>query len=61
MIALAHDLGYRVGTEGIETAEAYDLLRSWGCDERQGYNMSRPVASEVIAAAANNGCIAHPA
>lgn len=61
MITIAHDLGYRVVAEGIETAQVYDLLRSWGCDEGQGYHMSRPVASALIAAAANNGCIAHAA
>ncbi|KQT53296.1 hypothetical protein ASG43_18955 [Aureimonas sp. Leaf454] len=44
MIDMAHDLGYRVVAEGIETQEAYDLLREWGCDEGQGYLMARPMA-----------------
>ena len=48
MIAMAHDLGYRVVAEGIETQEAYNTLREWGCDEGQGYLMSKPVAASVI-------------
>jgi EAL domain-containing protein (putative c-di-GMP-specific phosphodiesterase class I)/GGDEF domain-containing protein len=49
VIRIAHDLGYRVVAEGIETSAAYDMLRDWGCDEGQGYLMSRPVAPEIIA------------
>lgn len=48
IITMAHDLGYRVVAEGIETQVAYDMLRSWGCDEGQGYLMSRPVAANAI-------------
>jgi EAL domain-containing protein (putative c-di-GMP-specific phosphodiesterase class I)/GGDEF domain-containing protein len=61
MIAMAHDLGYEVVAEGIETAEAYDLLRAWGCDEGQGYHMSRPVPPAVIAATANTSGLARSA
>jgi EAL domain-containing protein (putative c-di-GMP-specific phosphodiesterase class I)/GGDEF domain-containing protein len=43
MIGMAHDLGYRVVAEGIETQEAYELLASWACDEAQGYHISRPL------------------
>lgn len=48
MIAMGHDLGYRVVAEGIETQAAYDMLSEWGCDEGQGYLMSRPVSAERI-------------
>ena len=49
MIAMGHDLGYSVVAEGIETRETYELLAEWGCDEGQGYFMSRPVvASEIL-------------
>ncbi|MGK6323681.1 EAL domain-containing protein [Sphingomonas sp. DT-51] len=48
MIAMGHDLGYRVVAEGIETQAAYDMLCEWGCDEGQGYLMSKPVAAERI-------------
>jgi EAL domain-containing protein (putative c-di-GMP-specific phosphodiesterase class I) len=44
MVSMAHDLGYRVVAEGIETREVYDLLESWGCDEGQGWLMGRPMA-----------------
>ncbi len=43
MIGMAHDLGYRVVAEGIETAEACALLAGWNCDEAQGYYLSRPL------------------
>lgn len=43
-IELAHDLGYLVVAEGVETAEAYDWLRLHGCDFGQGYLISRPLA-----------------
>ena len=43
MIELAHGLGYTVVGEGIETQACYDLLCGWGCDEGQGYHMSRPL------------------
>lgn len=48
MIAMGHDLGYRVVAEGIETQAAFDLLAEWGCDEGQGYLMSRPVAPDQL-------------
>ncbi|WP_042704753.1 EAL domain-containing protein, partial [Azospirillum sp. B506] len=43
-IDLAHDLGYLVIAEGVETAEAYEWLRQHGCDFGQGYLISRPLA-----------------
>jgi EAL domain-containing protein (putative c-di-GMP-specific phosphodiesterase class I) len=45
MIAMGHDLGYRVVAEGIETQAAFDLLAEWGCDEEQGYLMAEPMAA----------------
>lgn len=48
MITMGHDLGYRVVAEGIETQAAYDLLEEWGCDEGQGYLMSRPVPASQL-------------
>ncbi|UZK69519.1 GGDEF and EAL domain-containing protein [Sphingomonas sp. S1-29] len=43
MISLSHDLGYRVVAEGVETAEAADVLFDTGCDEAQGYFFARPM------------------
>ena len=45
MISLSHDLGYRVVAEGIETAEAAEMLTEMGCDEGQGYFFARPMES----------------
>jgi EAL domain-containing protein (putative c-di-GMP-specific phosphodiesterase class I)/GGDEF domain-containing protein len=43
LIQLAHRLNYMVVGEGIESAEAYRLLAAWGCDEGQGFFMSKPL------------------
>jgi diguanylate cyclase (GGDEF)-like protein len=42
-IKLAHELGYRVVAEGIETTDVYNWLRDQGCDIGQGYLISRPL------------------
>lgn len=43
MIDLGRQFGHRIVAEGIETEEAYDLLRGWGCNEGQGYWIARPM------------------
>ena len=50
MIGMAHDLGYRVVAEGVETPEVCDFLAECGCDEAQGYLISRPVSPEKLRA-----------
>ena len=42
-IGLAHSLGLKVVAEGIESKEVLDKLRLFGCDNAQGYYMSRPL------------------
>ena len=42
-IDLAHNLGIMVVAEGVETAEAWNLLRDLKCDQAQGYHMGRPM------------------
>ncbi|KQQ36274.1 diguanylate cyclase [Duganella sp. Leaf126] len=49
MIRLGHEFGHRVVAEGIETAQAYELLASWGCDEGQGYWIARPMPAAQLA------------
>jgi EAL domain-containing protein (putative c-di-GMP-specific phosphodiesterase class I) len=49
LIALAHELDYRVVAEGIETAAVYAALKSWGCDDAQGYFISRPLTAPDFA------------
>jgi EAL domain-containing protein (putative c-di-GMP-specific phosphodiesterase class I)/GAF domain-containing protein len=50
MIAMAHDLGYRVVAEGVEDRTAYELLREWGCDAAQGYYIARPLSVAALTA-----------
>ena len=45
-IGLAHSLGLRVVAEGVENTQTLERLREFGCDEAQGYVLSRPVAPE---------------
>ena len=46
IIALAHSLNIIVVAEGIETKEQYELLGKLGCDELQGYFISRPLQAD---------------
>lgn len=48
MIDMAHELGYRVVAEGVETADILELLRSWGCDEIQGYYIAKPMPADDL-------------
>ncbi|MDT3707576.1 MAG: EAL domain-containing protein [Thiobacillus sp.] len=53
IIRLAHALNLRVVAEGVETLQQVAFLRDNGCDEVQGYIVSKPVtpgkASELFA------------
>jgi diguanylate cyclase (GGDEF)-like protein len=49
-IDLARNLGLRVVAEGVETGEAWDLLREQGCQLAQGYLISRPVPAQELRA-----------
>lgn len=43
IIAMAHSLKLKVVAEGVETNEQLHFLRENGCEEMQGYWLSRPV------------------
>ncbi len=48
ILDMAHGLGLKVIAEGVETEQQYRFLDRQGCDEYQGYLVSRPVkASEI--------------
>jgi EAL domain-containing protein (putative c-di-GMP-specific phosphodiesterase class I) len=46
---LGHALGLRVTAEGVETVEAWHLLRALGVDAAQGFLISRPVPADELA------------
>ena len=43
LVELGRSLGLRTVAEGVESADAQEMLRNYGCDEGQGYLFSRPV------------------
>ena len=43
MINLAHNLNLEVVAEGVETPDQLALLRLFGCDQAQGYLISKPL------------------
>lgn len=48
VVGLGKTLRMQVVAEGIETAEQYRLVKRRGCDEAQGYLLSKPLAAEEI-------------
>jgi EAL domain-containing protein (putative c-di-GMP-specific phosphodiesterase class I) len=59
-IAMAHELGLEVVAEGVEDEACLDLLRDMGCDQAQGYLISRPLRDEAVAAFARDTALAPP-
>ena len=50
VITMAHALGLRVVGEGIETEAQLDALAELGCDDVQGYLISRPLPTDEMTA-----------
>jgi EAL domain-containing protein (putative c-di-GMP-specific phosphodiesterase class I) len=50
IIAMAHSMGLKVVAEGVENRHQLQFLRSQGCDEYQGFMISKPVPVEEFSA-----------
>ena len=48
LIDMAHALNLRVVAEGVETNEQLEIISDLGCDEAQGYLISRPQTAEEL-------------
>jgi diguanylate cyclase (GGDEF)-like protein len=48
MIHLSQTLGLKVVAEGVEYEDQFEFLRQHGCDEIQGYYISRPVHADDV-------------
>jgi diguanylate cyclase (GGDEF)-like protein len=49
-IHLAHQMGLQVVGEGVETEEAWRLLRSMGCERAQGFLIAKPLPARDVPA-----------
>jgi diguanylate cyclase (GGDEF)-like protein len=49
-IDLGHNLGLKVVAEGVEDLSVWNMLRTLGCDDAQGFYMSRPLSADALAA-----------
>ncbi len=50
VVRMAHALDLRVVAEGVETSEQLGQLERLGCNQAQGYLISKPVPAEAISA-----------
>ncbi len=49
-VDLAHNLGFKVVAEGVETREVLEKLGAIGCDSIQGYYISKPQPADALEA-----------
>lgn len=59
-IELGHSLGLKVVAEGVEDEQGMRLLRDLGCDQAQGYFISKPVPAEQLEAWLANRLLSQP-
>jgi EAL domain-containing protein (putative c-di-GMP-specific phosphodiesterase class I) len=50
IVSIGRSLDIAIVAEGVETMQQLKILQSMGCDEVQGYLISRPVPPEEIPA-----------
>jgi len=58
-VAMAHSLNLVVIAEGVESDSQLDFLRAQGCDEFQGYLLSRPLSADAFQERFANGKAHH--
>ena len=55
IVDLANKIGMNTLTEGVETEEVFNFLRSIGCQRLQGYFFGKPMPKEELAACIKAG------
>jgi EAL domain-containing protein (putative c-di-GMP-specific phosphodiesterase class I) len=50
IVAMGHSLNMKIVAEGVETDDQAEFLHALGCDEIQGYLLSRPLPADSFAA-----------
>ena len=48
MVTMAHEIGLKVVSEGIENQPEYNYVRKLGVDEMQGYMLSKPLDADTM-------------
>jgi EAL domain-containing protein (putative c-di-GMP-specific phosphodiesterase class I) len=48
VVALAHGLGMRVVAEGVDSAEALDVVRDLRCEMAQGFYIGKPMRGDLV-------------
>ena len=48
LIEIGHSLDLAVVAEGVETREAWNILRAWGCDYAQGFYVASPRSADEL-------------
>jgi len=60
IVVMAHALGMRVVAEGVESVGQLRALQAMGCDEVQGFYVSRPVPAAEMPALMRKDCLFPP-
>ena len=56
ILTLAHTLGLRVVTEGVERRSQFEIVRRLGADLVQGYLISRPLPANSVVKLFDSTC-----